>query len=110
MLLSKIARNGYKILYLTSRPLPDWHAKKGMDGGVGMPRGPVLCSPEAFFRSPQARDRRSSHQKVGACDVGPLLPVLHALLVLLTLVPCVWSVHAILTVESRMPVIGALRS
>ncbi|CAN0109720.1 unnamed protein product [Pylaiella littoralis] len=63
-LYSKISANGYKILYLTNRPLPDWHAKRGMaEGGVALPRGPVLCPPEVLFRSTSSQDRRG-HQEV----------------------------------------------
>lgn len=63
-LFNKVADNGYKILYLTSRPLADWHAKRGLEGGVTLPRGPVLCSPDALFRNPVAKNRRSHHQEV----------------------------------------------
>ena len=61
-LLTKITSNGYKILYLTNRPLPDWHAKKsGADGAL--PRGPVLCPPEVLFRSTFSSKDRHSHQE-----------------------------------------------
>lgn len=72
-LYSKISANGYKILYLTNRPLADWHAKKGAavaaaeGGGAVLPRGPVLCPPEVLFRSTSSKDRRG-HQ-----EVSPLL-------------------------------------
>ncbi|CAM9194006.1 unnamed protein product, partial [Hapterophycus canaliculatus] len=66
-LFSKISRNGYKILYLTNRPLPDWHAKRGAaaaaEGGLALPRGPVLCPPEVLFRGSSSQDRRG-HQEV----------------------------------------------
>ncbi|CAN0438875.1 unnamed protein product, partial [Ectocarpus sp. 12 AP-2014] len=65
-LFSKISGNGYKILYLTNRPLPDWHAKRGAaaaaEGGVALPRGPVLCPPEVLFRGTSSKDRRSHHE------------------------------------------------
>ncbi|CAM9647090.1 unnamed protein product [Scytosiphon promiscuus] len=66
-LYSKISGNGYKILYLTNRPLPDWHAKKGAaaaaEGGLALPRGPVLCPPEVLFRGSSSHERRG-HQEV----------------------------------------------
>ncbi|CAM9556914.1 unnamed protein product, partial [Ectocarpus sp. 13 AM-2016] len=65
-LFSKISGNGYKILYLTNRPLPDWHAKRGAaaaaEGSVALPRGPVLCPPEVLFRGTSSKDRRSHHE------------------------------------------------
>eukprot|EP00752_Nemacystus_decipiens_P002350 g2220.t1 len=68
-LFSKISANGYKILYLTNRPLADWHAKRGAavaaaeGGGSVLPRGPVLCPPEVLFRSTSSAERRG-HQEV----------------------------------------------
>lgn len=62
-LFSKISDNGYKILYLTNRPLADWHAKKGGTEGA-LPRGPVLCPPEVLFRGSSSKDRRGHQQEV----------------------------------------------
>lgn len=76
-LFSKISANGYKILYLTNRPLADWHAKRGAavaaveGGGAVLPRGPVLCPPEVLFRSTSSEDRRG-HQEVRLSDACSL--------------------------------------
>ena len=81
-LFSKISANGYKILYLTNRPLADWHAKRGAavaaaeGGGAVLPRGPVLCPPEVLFRSTSSQDRRG-HQEVSeartACSLWKIV-------------------------------------
>lgn len=60
-LYSKIVQNGYKVVHLTDRPLPCWHATNGGAEGV-LPPGPLLCPPEVFFRNTSAKDRRGRHE------------------------------------------------
>ena len=62
-LYSNIADNGYKILYLTERPLGRRHARnRGAEGSL--PPGPVLCPPEVLFRNTWAKHQRGDDDEV----------------------------------------------
>lgn len=56
-LYTSIAKNGYKMMYLTSRSIShapltrEYIVGLKQDGGVQLPRGPILFSPQNFFMS-----------------------------------------------------------
>ncbi|KPA83693.1 putative Lipin [Leptomonas pyrrhocoris] len=71
-LYSKIARNGYRMVYLTARSVSQINQTKAylftlQQDGVGLPLGPVLTAPQRFFTALTQEVSKQSHVFKIAC-------------------------------------------
>ena len=85
-LYSDISRNGYELLYLTSRAIGQANITRGYisslkQGESSLPHGPVLLSPdrllhsfkrEVIDRRPQGDTTRNNHTCQAAAVTGPI--------------------------------------
>lgn len=72
-LYTKVAKNGYEFVYLTARSMSQqeqtrkflWSIEQ--DGGMTLPRGPVLTAPDRFFTALSQEVSKRAHEFKIAC-------------------------------------------